>query len=88
MSVESIGKMLREASDRMDETWKKMREHFVKMTKQVEARRELNPDVLGNQTDAAIRAKREKEIELTPKPSESLASAIAECETRGQWRKV
>ena len=88
MSVEQIGLIFQKASERLDENWKKMREHFVKLSKQLQDRRERNPEVLGNRTDAAIKLAREKEVELTPIPTETLTRAVTQQELDNRWQKV
>ena len=86
--ISEIGKTIEKAYDKIDEAWTKMLEDFAKNNKAAKVRREKNPDVLGNQTDAALRRDLRNEVNGVAEPSEALASGVAEREVHGKWQKI
>lgn len=89
--TEAVGEAHREVSKSLDKAWTKMIETFKKNDKAAKTRIEQNPEVLGNQTNAALkRNQREELTELTgvTTPSENLTSRLADRAIKGHIQEV
>lgn len=88
MIIAEVGKTIERAYKKIDESWTKMLEDFAKNNKAAQDRVEKNPDILGNQTIAAVNRDRDDAVKGIPAPSETLASSVADHEHQGKWKKV
>lgn len=92
MNISNVTKLVekthQEVSKSLDKAWTKMIESFKKNDKAAKARIEKNPEVLGNQTNAALKREQREELVGVATPSKNLASSLADREINGHIRKV
>jgi hypothetical protein len=88
MIAEHVGKAVENTYKKIDQAWESMLETASKLRKEALVKKQRNPEVHGNQTDAHLKLQANNEIKGIPEPSEKLASAAAERQLNGDWKKI